>query len=57
MHPDKGGDPAQFQDLQKVYETLMDPQMRAAYDKYGEDGMGKGPGGGSPEDFFGTMFG
>jgi DnaJ-class molecular chaperone len=31
-HPDKGGDKATFQRIQKAYETLSDPQKRAEYD-------------------------
>ena len=45
-HPDKGGDPEKFQDISKAYETLSDDQKRAAYDKFGEEGMM--PGAGNP---------
>lgn len=55
-HPDKGGDPEKFKDIQKAYETLNDPQKRAAYDKYGEDAFKKGGSGPNPEDMFNTMF-
>lgn len=48
-HPDKGGDAEKFKDISKAYETLMDPQKRAAYDKYGEDDGKKGGAGPRPE--------
>jgi curved DNA-binding protein len=31
-HPDRGGDQAQFQNIQEAYDTLRDNQKRAAYD-------------------------
>lgn len=31
-HPDKGGDTKKFQEIQVAYETLSDPEKRAAYD-------------------------
>lgn len=41
-HPDKNpGDEsaiARFQEISAAYETLSDPDARAAYDRYGEDG-------------------
>jgi DnaJ-class molecular chaperone len=38
-HPDKGGDIAKFQQIQKAYEVLSDSEKRAAYDRYGEEGI------------------
>lgn len=34
-HPDKGGDADKFAQINDAYETLKDPQKRAAYDRYG----------------------
>lgn len=36
MHPDKGGDSARFQELQKAYEVLSSPSAREQYDASGE---------------------
>jgi len=60
-HPDRGGDTAKFQEIQGAYETLTDPQKRAAHDN---PGFNHGSGGfefhfGSgmdPNDIFGQFF-
>lgn len=44
-HPDRGGDTAKFQEIQKAYETLSDPEKRSQYDNPhqhmgGMNGMG-----------------
>ena len=36
-HPDKGGDPEKFKQLQKAYEILSDDQRRAMYDQTGSE--------------------
>ena len=54
MHPDRGGDTDKFQELNLAYDTLKDPQKRAAYDRLGEEGMKAGAG---AQDAFGGMFG
>lgn len=61
LHPDKGGDPAKFQEMQNAYEVLSDPKKREIYDKYGEEGIKEGMGNSSgvdfdPFDFFGGGF-
>lgn len=33
VHPDRGGSPALFRDVQEAYETLSDPLARAKYDQ------------------------
>lgn len=37
-HPDRGGDTRVFQEVQVAYDTLSDPQRRAAYDNPGFGG-------------------
>ena len=34
-HPDRGGDHNKFASINEAYDTLKDPQKRAAYDRYG----------------------
>lgn len=41
-HPDVNKAPeaeAKFKELGKAYETLMDDEKRATYDRFGEDGL------------------
>lgn len=52
-HPDKeGGSQEKFQELQAAYEVLSDPEKKNIYDKYGEDGLKEGMGGGAGTDIF-----
>lgn len=55
-HPDKGGDPAKFQEIQKAYEILGDEEKRELYDKYGLEGVEQGGRGGGASDLF-DLFG
>jgi len=57
-HPDKNpnaGD--KFKELTIAYEILSDPEKREVYDKYGEDGLKEGGGGGMDADDIFSMFG
>ncbi|WKX93610.1 hypothetical protein Q1695_011126 [Nippostrongylus brasiliensis] len=63
LHPDRHADDAlaheKFQDLGAAYEVLSDKEKRAAYDRYGEEGVKKmmGGGGGGGHDPFSSFFG
>lgn len=60
-HPDKGGDTKKFQEIQAAYDTLGDPEKRAAYDNPQPQFQGNPFGGGGVppgfEDVFSQMFG
>jgi molecular chaperone DnaJ len=67
-HPDRNkegdGSEARFKEANEAYEVLKDSDKRAAYDRFGHDGVRGGPGGGpggfSAEgfgDIFGDVFG
>lgn len=62
LHPDKGGDPEKFKELQMANAVLSDPQKKEVYDKYGLKGIkemdqGGHPGGGGMDDIFKQFFG
>ena len=65
LHPDaKPGDAAaeaEFKEVARAYETLSDPDLRARYDRYGEEGLGaagsQGFTGGGLGDLFDAFFG
>jgi len=44
-HPDKGGDPEKFKEINKAYQILSDPEKRRQYDMYGQvfEGAQAGP--------------
>ena len=62
-HPDKGGDTARFQEIQKAYETLSDPIKRQQQDNPFHSHFDQGSGfefhfntGGNPQDIFTQFF-
>ena len=52
-HPDKGGDPEAFKEINAAYEVLSDPEKRKIYDKYGFKGLKNG---GMESGGFGDIF-
>ena len=36
LHPDKGGDPAKFKEINEAYQVLSDATKRQQYDQYGQ---------------------
>ena len=58
MHPDKGGDPEKFKDIQHAFDVLGNEQKREIYDRHGEEGLENGGGGGGgPADIFDVLSG
>src|SRR5207253_940011 len=39
-HPDRGGDEAQFKEINEAYEVLKDTEKRKRYDQFGHAGVG-----------------
>lgn len=60
-HPDRNKDnkeeaEAKFKEISKAYNVLSDPNKRATYDKFGEEGL-QGQGNFNPQDMFNDLFG
>jgi len=60
-HPDKGGDPEKFKEINNAYNVLSDPEKRKQYDQFGENfeekGMNGMSGGMNMEDILRGMMG
>lgn len=54
LHPDTGGDEEAFKEVQHAYHVLSDPDRRARYDRFGDEGGARA--GADPFDF-GAGFG
>ena len=52
-HPDAGGDEEEFKRVTHAHQVLSDPERRARYDRFGDDGTSRGGGGGDPFGFGG----
>ena len=50
-HPDKGGDPETFKEIQKAFDILGDERKREIYDQGGEEAVEEGGGGGGMDPF------
>ena len=57
LHPDAGGDEERFKAVQAAYAVLGDPDKRARYDRYGDDGTHATRGAGDPFGFGAAGFG
>lgn len=55
-HPDKGGDPSKFKDINEAYQVLSDPKKRQMYDQFGSAAFEQGGPGGGPGGFGGFDF-
>jgi molecular chaperone DnaJ len=54
-HPDAGGDAERFKEVTHAYEVLSDPDRRARYDRFGDDGTPSTRGVGDPFGFGGGI--
>ncbi len=56
-HPDAGGDAERFKEVTHAYEVLSDPERRARYDRFGDDGTAQARSGASDPFGFGGGIG
>jgi molecular chaperone DnaJ len=54
-HPDAGGDAERFKEVTHAFEVLSDPDRRARYDRFGDDGTPSTRGAGDPFGFGGGI--
>lgn len=52
-HPDKGGDPERFKEIQSAYEILSDKDKKEKYDNYGHAGLDENT---NDHDIFNSFF-
>ncbi len=56
-HPDRGGDPEKFKEIQEANEVLIDKEKRQKYDQFGKEGLQTGGmGHGGMPDIFNMFF-
>ena len=57
-HPDKGGDPEKFKEIQSAYEILSDKDKKLKYDKFGHAGLDENSlnSSNSTDDIFNSFF-
>lgn len=61
-HPDKGGDPEKFKEVNNAYSVLNDENQKIQYDQLGDEGFNRNGGGNGgmnvdPNDIFSQFFG
>merc|ERR1719171_2655698 len=54
-HPDKGGDPETFKEIQQAHDILSDERKREIYDQGGLEAVEQGGDGGGPGDIFDVL--
>jgi DnaJ family protein A protein 2 len=56
-HPDKGGDPEKFKEINEAHDVLSNNEKRQIYDRFGKEGLeGGGPGQHDASEMFSNIF-